>query len=248
MGADLVYVVTTEGASPIIKIYSPDLIVYPYLNIKSASKISDIIKKSDVVVVGPGLGREDEAMSLTYDIINTCKTLQKPLVIDADGLYAVSKNPTILKNYPSPGVIMTPNQREAKKLMQIIMTHPTNTSSSWYGYWGKNVSVLVKGQKDEFYAGVELCNWSSSEGGSGRRAGGQGDILSGALGTLFNWALKSKPCNSKHFPQLPQSAAVYAAAKLTRSCNSRAFAKYGRSMTASNMIENIHFAFQEVFG
>lgn len=244
VGADLVYVVTTEAAAPVIKSYSPDLIVYPFLNYKTASKISSLLQKMDVIVIGPGLGREDETMTLVYDIIKTCKELQKPLVIDADGIYAISKNPSVIKDYPSPGLILTPNQREANKLMTSV---PNNSSSNWYNFWGDFVSVLVKGEHDSFFSTISSYDWSSSQGGSGRRAAGQGDILSGSLGTIYNWALKQPLCDKDNQVQLSQSVAAFAAAKLTRLCNSKGFLVHGRSMIASDMIEQIHGAFEDVF-
>lgn len=243
VGADLVFVITTEAAAPVIKSYSPDLIVYPYLNYKTASKISSLLQKMDIIVIGPGLGREDETMNLVYDIIKTCKALQKPLVIDADGVYAISKNPSIIKDYPSPGLILTPNQREANKLMTSV---PNNSSSNWYNFWGDFVSVLVKGEHDDFYSAISSYDWSSAEGGSGRRAAGQGDILAGSLGTIYNWALKQSICKENQV-HLSQSIAAFAAAKLTRLCNSKGFVIHGRSMIASDMIGQIHSAFEDVF-
>lgn len=240
----MVYVVTTEAAAPVIKTYSPDLIVYPFLNYKTASKISSLLQKMDVIVIGPGLGREDETMTLVYDIIKTCKALQKPLIIDADGLYAVSKNPSIIKDYPSPGLILTPNQREANKLMTSV---PNNSNSSWYNFWGNFVSVLVKGEQDSFFSPHSSYDWTSSQGGSGRRAAGQGDILSGSLGTIYNWALKQSKCENENHIQLSQSISAFAAAKLTRLCNSKGFLVYGRSMIASDMIGQINGAFEDVF-
>lgn len=43
------------------------------------------------------------------------------------------------------------------------------------------------------------------------------------------------------------SLACYSACKLTRDCNAKAFAKYGRSMTATDMIKEIHEVFEAKF-
>ncbi|XP_053623184.1 ATP-dependent (S)-NAD(P)H-hydrate dehydratase-like [Plodia interpunctella] len=241
VGADLVYVITTENAAPIIKSYSPDLIVYPYLQNNHVAKISALLRKMDVIVIGPGLGRDDSTLRLIFDIIKTCNDLTKPLIIDADGLYFLSKNMLILQNYPSPGAILTPNVREADKLKVAA------NSSTWFRMWGENVSVLVKGEEDKFYSSNSLLNWSSAEGGTGRRAGGQGDILSGSLGTFFNWAIKSRLCENNDSVHLAHSVATYAAAKFTRECNSKAFDVHGRSLTASDMLNYIHVSFDNIF-
>ncbi|XP_073953970.1 ATP-dependent (S)-NAD(P)H-hydrate dehydratase-like [Choristoneura fumiferana] len=242
IGADLVYVFTTENAAPIIKSYSPDLIVYPYLNSKNLPKMSSLLHKMDIIIIGPGLGREDDTIKITYEIIEACKLLKKPLIIDADGLYAVSKNLTIIKNYPLPGAILTPNNQEAKRFITAI-----SSNSTWYTFWGDHVSVLHKGGEDHYYSSIASFDWTLSKGGSGRRAGGQGDILSGSLGTFYTWALKYDLCDNEKSVQLAQSVAVYAAARFTRMCNQKAFAIYGRSMTASDMLNQIHSSFDDVF-
>lgn len=197
----------------------------------------------DVVVIGPGLGREPETLRLIFDIIEDCKNLGKPLVIDADGLYAISKNTSLIKDYPCPGVIMTPNLREANRLMAAV----SRNDSNWYSYWGDCVGVLVKGENDNFYTNMTTYSWMATGGGSGRRVGGQGDILSGSLGTFYHWALKAELCKNESHTQLAQSVAAYAAAKLTRLSNYNANILYGQSMLASDMINQIHTAFESIF-
>src|SRR6266487_6266293 len=59
IGADLSYVFTTKDAAPIIKSYSPELIVYPSLDSNDAyEEISSHLPQLHTVVIGPGLGRD----------------------------------------------------------------------------------------------------------------------------------------------------------------------------------------------
>ncbi|XP_047996583.1 ATP-dependent (S)-NAD(P)H-hydrate dehydratase-like [Leguminivora glycinivorella] len=242
VGADLVFIITTENAAPVIKSYSPELIVYPYLSSKNLPNIVTLLNKMDIIIIGPGLGRDENTMKLTYDIIEACKMIKKPLIIDADGLYAVSNNLTIIKGYPLPGAILTPNNHEAKRFITAI-----SSNSTWYTFWGDNVSVLHKGGEDHYYSSIASFDWTLSKGGSGRRAGGQGDILSGALGTFYTWALKYDLCDNDKSVQLAQSVAAFLSARFTRICNYKAFCIHGRSMTASDMINQIHASFDALF-
>lgn len=239
VGADLVTVLTTENAAPVIKSYSPDLIVIPHHSIN----ITKIIPKNDLIVIGPGLGRSEEALHFAYNVISLCKEFKIPLVIDADGLYAVYKNISILKDYPNPGIILTPNKAEAKRLQDAIGVN----YGPWYRYWGDYVTVLEKGGIDQFHSSQSKYSWCLQEGGSGRRAGGQGDILSGAMGTFFNWAIKSNICGDLKSFELAPSVASYAAAKFTRLCNFKAYKLNGRNMIASDMLKEIHSAFDDLF-
>ncbi|XP_028163275.1 ATP-dependent (S)-NAD(P)H-hydrate dehydratase-like [Ostrinia furnacalis] len=244
VGADLVYVITTEQAAPVIKSYSPDLIVYPYFSRNHATNINKLLQKFDVVVIGPGVGRDEEQIKLVLDIIQACKIMKKALVIDADGLYAVSTNVSVLNGYPAPGVILTPNSRESIKLNTAINN---NTDGQWHRYWGDNVSVLVKGHQDTCYCSIDKFKWALIGGGSARRVAGQGDILAGALGTFFNWALKADLCENEQSTLLAQSVAMYAASTFTRACNLKAFKENGRNMIASDMLKEIPSAFSEIF-
>lgn len=240
IGADLVYVITSENAAPVIKTYSPDLIVIPQ---PTAFDLREILARLHVVIIGPGLGRKPDSMKLVYDVIEMCKDLKKPLVIDADGLYAIYKNASVLKDYPGPGAVLTPNHIEAQRLKVAI----SSENKPWHKFWGDNVSILEKGEKDKFHTTVPNLNWTLSEGGSCRRAGGQGDILAGALGAFLNWGLKTNICECDKTIQISQSVAAFAAAKFTRTCNALAFQKHGRSMLASDMLEVINSSFESLF-
>ncbi|KAI5636115.1 carbohydrate kinase domain-containing protein [Phthorimaea operculella] len=230
-GADLVYIITIETAAPIIKSYSPDIIVYPYLHTIYLPKIKHLIAKMDVIVIGPGLGRDDDTLALLYEIIHICKKKLKPLVIDADGLYAISRNISVIEQYPSPGVILTPNHREAEKLELSV---PVGPQTFWARYWGDYVSVLLKGKNDTFHSAISSFGWFLDRGGSARRSGGQGDILAGALGTFYHWGLKADICANTYSVQIAQSLAAAAAANMTRMCNALAFHTYGRNKVVNH--------------
>ncbi|XP_034835363.1 ATP-dependent (S)-NAD(P)H-hydrate dehydratase-like [Maniola hyperantus] len=237
VGADFATVITTENEAPVIKTYSPELVVVPHTFMNSTSLYLDVI------VIGPGLGKTPEALNLAYEIIKFCKENHKPLVIDAYGLYAISKNVQILKDYPRPGAILTPNAVEVNWLKQSV----PESHEPWYKYWGSHVTVLQKGEKDMYLSSTGAFDWSLQGGGSGKRNGYQGDILAGALGTFFHWGLKANLCKGAKSSQLAQSVAAYAAAKITRGCNSKAFQIHGRSMIASDMLNEIHSAFDDLF-
>ncbi|EDO27144.1 predicted protein, partial [Nematostella vectensis] len=77
--------------------------------------------------------------------------------------------------------------------------------------------------------------------GSNRRCGGQGDLLSGSMAVFLHWA-------NMWLTQNPTLVAAYAASGLTRWCNRLAYSRLKRSMTTSDMIQQIHQAFEELFG
>jgi len=77
-------------------------------------------------------------------------------------------------------------------------------------------------------------------GGSGRRCGGQGDLLSGSLATFFYWSLQSNEPN-------PALIAACASSYFVKKLNLAAFEKLGRSLLASDMVNEIPAIFQAEF-
>jgi ATP-dependent NAD(P)H-hydrate dehydratase len=88
-----------------------------------------------------------------------------------------------------------------------------------------------EGRRSQLYFVYLFQTLVCSHPGSPRRCGGQGDLLSGALGTFLFWSSRSN--------QSPPSAA-YSASLLARECAGMGFEKFGRSMVASDLIPLIH--------
>ena len=86
--------------------------------------------------------------------------------------------------------------------------------------------------------------------GGMKRCGGQGDILSGAVGAFLAWAkcYESGAFGDNMIPvsRMPTLAAV-AGSMLTREVSRRGFAKEGRAVVTQDMLKEIGGAFVDVF-
>jgi ATP-dependent NAD(P)H-hydrate dehydratase len=258
VGCDLSHVFCPRDAAPVIKSYSPELIVHPILDAGNALElIKPWLPRLHVLVIGPGLGRDPFVLETVGSIIQFCRDQTdygKQLVIDADGLFMVTENPDIIRNYPR-GVILTPNAIEFSRLAKAVLNEDWDATpnsdpehvKALAVALGTNIVVLRKGATDVISDGVTVV--ACATGGSGRRCGGQGDLLSGSLGTFYCWAgfkaSRDASEHASHFP--PPVVAAYAAARLTRECNQRAVARAGRSALTTNMLEEIHPAFEALF-
>lgn len=238
VGADLSYVITVKDAAVVLKTYSPELMVLPFLDDPDVvAKTSPWIDRLHVALLGPGLGRLDSTQEAFEKVIKLCRTKRKPLVIDADGTFFIAKNPDIIKDYPVP-VILTPNKME---FLRIIGENAPDApkleqAKPFLERVGQNVVIFCKDAVDEIITLEKSIKISG--GGSGRRCGGQGDMLGGAMATFLVWALEKN---------WEPAVACYAASKLTRDCNAKSFSKLGRSMVVTDMIQEIHEVFQENF-
>lgn len=107
------------------------------------------------------------------------------------------------------------------------------------------MTILRKGAKDVIVEGTKgteslVCGLA----GSGRRCGGQGDVLSGCLAVFWWWALS---CGPSECILSPAMTACYAAHRLTRECNLAAFKIKHRSTLTTDILEQIHPVFAQIF-
>ena len=74
------------------------------------------ISRSHSLIIGPGLGRSDIAFKSTKLAFDLAKLQNIPIVIDADGLFVLSSDMSILNGYKN--CILTPNLMEFKRLYE----------------------------------------------------------------------------------------------------------------------------------
>ncbi|GFR74070.1 ATP-dependent (S)-NAD(P)H-hydrate dehydratase [Elysia marginata] len=250
-GADLSHVFCTEGASPVIKAYSPELIVHPVLDwTNSVGEILQWLPRFHSIVVGPGLGREEQILNSTSAVIEKAKEKNIPIVIDADGLFLVTQNPAIIKGYTN--AVLTPNAAEFGRLYKKVFNtdpnseEPVDSVKQLCRELG-SVTIVHKGAHDIISDGDKVLMYFNP--GSPRRCGGQGDLLSGTMGLFAAWAkFAQDESPSESISTYPYGMqAAYLACALTRECARRAFQLNGRSMTTTDMIAQIHASFEDLF-
>ncbi|KAL0963399.1 hypothetical protein UPYG_G00305840 [Umbra pygmaea] len=247
VGADLSHVFCTKDAATVIKSYSPELIVHPVLDSPNAvEEIEKWLPRLHSLVVGPGLGRDEMLLKNTKEVIEKSKSRDIPVVIDADGLWLVAQQPSVIQGYNKG--ILTPNYMEFTRLYEAMHHEPLDSSDHQRSAMELsvalgNVTIVLKGEEDLITDGNKVI-WCQQKG-SGRRCGGQGDLLSGALGVLAHWAYTSSANMNKSIN--PSVVAAFGACSLTRQCNTQAFHKYGRATVTSDMIQEISSAFKKLF-
>ncbi|KAL5013029.1 hypothetical protein ScPMuIL_011580 [Solemya velum] len=252
LGSDLSHVFCTHDSATVIKSYSPELIVHPVLDhITSVSEVSKWLPRMHSLVLGPGLGRSAKILNNAQGILEEAKKENIPIVIDADGLFLVTEHPDTIKSYQK--AILTPNVVEFSRLYekmfgeQPLEDEPVVNVKTLCQALG-NVTIVQKGYNDIISDGVHVLVCCGE--GSPRRCGGQGDLLSGSMGTFNYWAHKAVEdgvSNKSLDVYGPTLCAAYGACLLTRQCSKLAYEKYHRSTTTSDMVEQIHPAFEFLF-
>lgn len=250
-GADIVYVFCFKSAAPVIKSFSPELIVLPYLDSPNCiDHLKPWLEKLNSLVVGPGLGTSpiaQEAVKRVFEYISgepNFNNKKMSIIADAESLNVIE--PETFRNY-NGSIYLTPNVHEFAKLSSRLVGRqtyePTMTDvQAVMNKLGDNYVIVLKGVEDMIAnkRGTLVC----TEQGSARRCGGQGDILAGSMSTFAYWASKQ----THYCDELdPEILAAYAASSLTRHTNRLAFKAKGRNMITTDIVKLLPNAFQSLF-
>ncbi|KAL4750378.1 HX dehydratase [Aspergillus terricola var. indicus] len=299
LGCDLSHVICESSAATVIKSYSPNLMVHPILpssaSVKDpnsidapslASPIIAMLGRLHALVIGPGLGRDGVTLKVVTEVMKEARSRSIPFVLDADGLLLVTENPDLVKGYKD--CILTPNVNEFSRLAKALNIEvPSLAQISAKESGDKTskeaeaceklskalggVTIIQKGPHDVISNGVTSI--VSDLPGGLKRSGGQGDTLTGSLGTLLAWRAAyhdalwdsgeqehSKEAQSKEevqgelesnrrmSPGTTLLLAAWAGAAITRECSRRAFKAKGRSMQASDLTDEVHESFLTLIG
>jgi ATP-dependent NAD(P)H-hydrate dehydratase len=193
IGADLSHVICSPTAAPAIKSYSPDLIVHPILiknDTEAASNIGSILDRIHVLVVGPGLGRERYMQDYANLAVRLARIREMYILLDADAL--LPSEPILESICGYRRTVLTPNLNEFGRLLEWLKIDPNSREDEKALLVSKGlggVTVLQKGANDIIAGGdpqaTEVLKVDTP--GGLKRCGGQGDILSGAVGTFLAW-------------------------------------------------------------
>ncbi|KAL3475807.1 Ribokinase-like protein [Aspergillus californicus] len=300
LGCDMSHVICEQSAASVIKSYSPNLMVHPILPSSSsvkdpssidapslASPIIAMIPRLHTLVIGPGLGRDDVTLKVVTEVMKEARSKSIPFILDADGLLLVSKNPDLVKGYKE--CILTPNVNEFSRLAEALgIEVPSLAQISSDSSGGDKtsreaeaceklsvalggVTIIQKGPHDVISNGVTSIV-SDIQGGM-KRSGGQGDTLTGSLGTLLAWRAayhnglwdsgeqeNSKEAQSKEdiiaelgserrmSPATTLLLVAWTGSAITRDCSRRAYKAKGRSLQASDLTEEVHESFLTLIG
>mmetsp|Transcript_19955 Transcript_19955/g.34404 ORF Transcript_19955/g.34404 Transcript_19955/m.34404 type:complete len:342 (+) Transcript_19955:71-1096(+) len=263
VGADLAHIFTTKAAAPIIKSYSPEIIVHPYLSETSdflpgqltEERCSSLVREAvaeveawftrlDCLVVGPGLGRDPLLLDVARACIVRARLAGLPLVLDGDGLFLVAREPDLVIGYSA--CVLTPNLSEFRRLattLGVSLHGPQNDRVKKLGEVTMQLAgpvVLSKGPVDAIHDSRKTVLCTATAGL--RRCGGLGDILAGSVATFISWVLafleRTKAAGDAGVLEMnPMILAAFGGCLTTRTTTAMAFTQKRRAMLASDVLE-----------
>lgn len=141
----------------------------------SAAAAQILEKDSDALLFGVGAGRGED---IVYILEKLIQNYDKTLVIDADGLFALSKNPEMLHRKKCE-IIITPHEGEFARLTGKAVPEMKRIDMA-RGFAEKyGITVVLKGSRT-ITANADSV-YINMSGNAGMASGGSGDVLAGMI-------------------------------------------------------------------
>ncbi|MEM4201913.1 MAG: NAD(P)H-hydrate dehydratase [Candidatus Hadarchaeum sp.] len=189
-GVDLAIIAAPEKTAWTINSLSPDLITIKLrchdLEPSAVPDISQELKNSTAVVIGPGLGARPETLEAVTKLARLLRDEHPklPALFDADAFKALANETGLLNNMPW---VMTPHAGEFKTLTGQILPAELNGRIKLVSKAAQELGcvILLKGHVDIIASakGELKLNYT---GNPGMTVGGTGDVLSGIVGAFLS--------------------------------------------------------------
>ena len=231
-GSGLVFLAVPESVWPVAAVKSDEAMPFPVpeaegrLSLLAEEPIRRRAESCDAVLIGCGLGRGWQTDALVRNLL----TIEKPLVLDADGLNALSGREELLQKRAAP-TILTPHEGEFLRLGGDLSAGREAAAAAFSEKYG--VYLVLKGHRTVVAApdGRIAVNGT---GNSGLAKGGSGDVLAGMILSLLGQGCEA-------------FAACCAGVWLHGRAGDLAAADKGeRGMTPTDLLEQIPYAMKDL--
>jgi NAD(P)H-hydrate epimerase len=192
-GGGLSFLATPETVSAFIGNKGSEIVFVPQkatasgsISMANKKQLIEFAGKVDMVVIGPGLSLNEETQNLVREL---SAEIDKPLLIDGDGITAVAGNLECIKKRKAV-TILTPHSGEMSRI----------TIKGLHEISEKKIDVL-QDTADELKAVIVLkgahsligCpdkkTFINLSGNSGMATAGSGDVLTGAIAAMYGIGL-----------------------------------------------------------
>jgi ADP-dependent NAD(P)H-hydrate dehydratase / NAD(P)H-hydrate epimerase len=185
-GAGLVILGIPESLNAIMETKLTEVITKPLPDVKKGGhlatrgmgEIRRQIKWADSLAIGPGIGTHHETTELVNRLV---RQIEKPVVIDADGLNIIAKDISCLKEHKGP-LVISPHYGEFARLSKLSIEEISQNRFELAKAFAKeyNLTLILKGAPSivTTKSGEIYINGS---GNDGMATAGSGDVLTGLI-------------------------------------------------------------------
>lgn len=193
-GSGLVYSIVPASLSSIIETLVIESITIPvdcenkgHFTQTGIKNILEITTKLDCLVLGPGMGTDDERIRLVKEILSTT---YRPIVLDADGINCICGGKEVLTSRLHETVI-TPHPGELARLLNLNTEEIQKNRVKYCIQTAKMFKVItvLKGS-NTVIASPEGQVYINTTGNPGMATAGSGDVLSGMIGSFIGQGIE----------------------------------------------------------
>lgn len=182
IGAGMVKVLTPKENRVILQETIPEALL------GTSEALNESLVWADVVAIGPGLGKDEEALRCLKRVIEGC---DKPLLIDADGLNLLSEHQEYMEKLAEQGrdgreVVLTPHIGELARLTGETVARLKKNPAEYGCRLAAQLHAVVAAKDARTFVcgkGAPIC--INMSGNSGMATAGSGDVLAGVIAGLM---------------------------------------------------------------
>jgi NAD(P)H-hydrate epimerase len=193
-GAGMAILGTPKTLNPIMEMKMTEVMTHPLpdvrkkgaLALRGLGEIRELLKWGDCCAIGPGLGQHFETIELVQRLVSR---LKMPAVIDADGLNALAKNVSVIKECKAP-LILTPHIGELSRLNGVPIPDIDKDKIKYASEFAREYGcVLVFKGAPTTISEPGGQTYVNPTGNAGMATAGSGDVLTGIIAGLLTQKL-----------------------------------------------------------
>ena len=194
-GAGLVTLGIPESLNAILEVKLTEVMTKPLpetkektLSPEALPQVLEFSKKIDGFAIGPGLSTQRETADFLLSLL---PRVDKPTILDADGINILAREITVLKKVKS-ALVLSPHPGEMARLLKKdiseVQKNREKIARDFAGEYGvvlvlKGYKTVVADQKGNVYI--------NETGNPGMATAGSGDVLTGIIGAFLAQGLES---------------------------------------------------------
>ncbi|MBE6534842.1 MAG: NAD(P)H-hydrate dehydratase [Ruminococcaceae bacterium] len=183
-GAGLVEIFTPEENRAILQSALPEAIITAYTEDNATELLLTSLEKANCVIAGCGLSVTPLSRKILSILLHNVNAEKTPLILDADALNLISRNPSFLRYIA--GAIITPHPLEFSRLsgnsVSDILECPAPLA---YEYAKKYSLICVLKDHNTIVTDGSDRLYINNTGNSGMATAGSGDVLAGIIAGLM---------------------------------------------------------------
>ncbi len=168
-----------KGFGPVLYTTVPEALVHEDANESSLSTLPEL-EGYDAIAIGPGIGRSVQSRQALQNLL---KNYRQPIILDADALYHLAEDHSLLSLLPVDSII-TPHAGEFDRLFGRCHSEYERYRKAKEVAVEYKINVVLKGAYTVICARTGLALFNSS-GNPGLATAGTGDVLTGILLALL---------------------------------------------------------------